>query len=182
VGAPARRTLASRQQKSARCQSGGAGAGCRLAAVTCSLRHSLEGLSWLQRLIWPLIFAQLTALKRWVRAHDGRGVPYRVDISPFGKVALVRMPMDAAMGQTAAAAFAMPHFEFRVAPARAIFGLACTPECTPPAPPPEADIHAVRVWTQPCPVSPDPSWPGCLRSKGHLEHPAGPAFRVAAAA
>jgi hypothetical protein len=44
--------------------------------MTYSLRRPLAGLTGFQRLIWPLIFLQLVALKRWVRAHYGRGVPY----------------------------------------------------------------------------------------------------------
>ena len=52
------------------------------------------GLSLLQRLLWPLIYLKLIAMRDWVRKHYGRGVPYWVTISAFGRVRLHRLPTD----------------------------------------------------------------------------------------
>jgi hypothetical protein len=106
--------------------------------VTYSFRNPVDGLSWIQRLLWPLIFVQLIALKRWVRSQYGRGVPYRIGISAFGRVRLLRLPTDAARSQSAAGARAVPGFEFSASLVRAAFRLACADETTPRAPAPDA--------------------------------------------
>jgi hypothetical protein len=106
-----------------------------LPLVTYSLRTPLEGLSFLQRLLWPLIYAQLWTLKLWVREHYGRGVPYRIVISPFGVVRLVRLPMDATWSYAAPGALEVVRFEFSAGIATGALRLACAPEESPDAPP-----------------------------------------------
>ena len=86
-----------------------------MPASMYSLRRPPEGLSGFLLLIWPLIFVQLVALKRWVRAKYGRGVPYLCAISPWGRVYLRRIPTDcgwtyAAPGAIRPAAFAVTPF------------------------------------------------------------------------
>ena len=112
-----------------------------LPLVTYSLRKPLEGLTFLQLLLWPLIFAQLVALKRRVRAKYGRGVPYRLTISPFGAVRLARMPMDAAFSYAAPGPLAPISFDFTTHIVRAAFRSACTPDAAPRAPAPARIIR-----------------------------------------
>lgn len=52
------------------------------------------GLTWLQWLLWPLIFARLMALKLRIRAQYGRGVPYNIEIGPFGEVHFLGLRAD----------------------------------------------------------------------------------------
>ena len=63
--------------------------GPNLRRMTWTLRRPAPGLTLLQQLLWPLIFAQLVALKTWVRAQYGRGMPYGYFISPWGRVRLI---------------------------------------------------------------------------------------------
>jgi hypothetical protein len=63
--------------------------GPNLRRMTWTLRRPAPGLTLLQQLLWPLIFAQLVALKSWVRAQYGRGVHYGYVISPWGRVRLI---------------------------------------------------------------------------------------------
>jgi hypothetical protein len=76
--------------------------------MTYSLRRPLAGLTGFQRLIWPLIFLQLVALKRWVRAHYGRGVPYWYGLTAWGRVYLRHLPTDFAASYAAAGALRPP--------------------------------------------------------------------------
>jgi hypothetical protein len=76
--------------------------------MTYSLRRPLAGLTGFQRLIWPLIFLQLVALKRWVRAHYGRGVPYWYGLTAWGRVYLRHLPTDFAASYAAAGALSPP--------------------------------------------------------------------------
>ncbi|MFN7054450.1 hypothetical protein [Hyphomonas sp.] len=59
-----------------------------------SLTRPFHWLSPLQRLLWPLIFAQLAALKAWVRSEYGRGFVYRFGITPFGRVIYLGLITD----------------------------------------------------------------------------------------
>jgi hypothetical protein len=120
--------------------------------VTYSFRNPFDGLSWIQRLLWPLIFMQLIALKRWVRSQYGRGVPYRIGISAFGRVRLLRLPTDAARSQSAPGARAVPGFEFSAGLVRAAFRLACADETTPRAPAP--DVRRLVLACRPLPCAP----------------------------
>lgn len=54
----------------------------------------LPNLTWLQWLLWPLIYARLMALKLRIRAQYGRGVPYHVHIGPFGEVHFLGLRAD----------------------------------------------------------------------------------------
>lgn len=54
----------------------------------------LANLTWLQWLLWPLIFARLMALKLSIRARYGRGVPYHYHIGPFGEVHFLGLRAD----------------------------------------------------------------------------------------
>ncbi|MFN4023193.1 MAG: hypothetical protein ACK4MQ_00035 [Hyphomonas sp.] len=54
----------------------------------------LPGLTWLQWLLWPLIFARLMAVKLRVRAQYGRGVPYHCEIGPLGQVWFMGLRAD----------------------------------------------------------------------------------------
>jgi len=118
--------------------------------VTYSLRRPLEGLSFFQRLVWPLIFAQLWALKMWVRRHYGRGVPYRIGISPAGCVHLVRMPMDAAQSYAAPGALVPGSYVFSSGLVRPEFLAACAPEEASRAPAPERIVRMEMDYATVC--------------------------------
>jgi len=125
--------------------------------VTYSLRRPLEGLSWLQLLVWPLIFAQLTALKLWVRNHYGRGVPYRIEISRLGHVRLVRLPADRTLSYAAPGALWIDARAFSSGLMRPEWPAACAPE---EAPHPPAPVWIVRMGMEPvfsAPCAPDTS-------------------------
>lgn len=93
--------------------------------MTYALRIPLEGLSPLQRLLWPLIFAQLVALKAWVRAQYGPGVPYWIRISHCGRVSLRHMPSDFTASWAAPGAYETTRFDYASGRVRAAFRLAC---------------------------------------------------------
>ena len=120
--------------------------------MTYSFRRPLEGLSSLQRLLWPLIFAQLCALKLWVRTHYGRGVPYRIEISRLGAVRLVRLPTDRTWSYAAPGALWIEDAAFSSGLVRPEFGLACAAEEAPPAPAPvwTLRIGMESVFNPPC--------------------------------
>lgn len=69
--------------------------------MTYSLRRPPAGLTGFLRLIWPLIFLQLVALKRWVRAQYGPGVPYWYGVTRWGRVYLRHLPADFAASYAA---------------------------------------------------------------------------------
>lgn len=52
------------------------------------------GLPPLLRLLWPLIWLQIMALKLQVRARYGRGVPFAFIIWPSGRVVLTRIAAE----------------------------------------------------------------------------------------
>ena len=60
--------------------------------LTYSLFSPIAGLTLLQLLLWPWIYAQAIQLKRWVRATYGPGVPYYWRVTPFGRVYLYDAP------------------------------------------------------------------------------------------
>lgn len=101
-----------------------------------SLRHPPKGIPLLHVLLWPWIYAQLVALKLWVRAHYGRGVPYRFHVSTYGRVRLVAMPQDLTWGYAANAPLLTPEFTFTTGFSRPALRAAPTPKETPCAPAP----------------------------------------------
>lgn len=92
--------------------------------MSYSLTQPLKNLSWFQRLIWPLVYAQLIALKMWVRMHYGRGVSYRFWISPIGRVHLTRLALDLTWSYAAPGALKRPTFDFTCGLSRPVPALA----------------------------------------------------------
>lgn len=80
-----------------------------------SLRHPPAGIPFAHLLIWPLIYAQIRTLSLWVRSRYGRGVPFWFQVSPWGRVTLLRMPIDAGRGSAAPVSLEQPRFAFRTA-------------------------------------------------------------------
>jgi hypothetical protein len=77
-----------------------------------SLRHPPSGLTLIHQLLWPLIFAQLVALKNWVRVNHGRGVPYGYFVSRWGRVTLTHVGAQPFTSYSAAGTFAPVAFDF----------------------------------------------------------------------
>jgi hypothetical protein len=121
-----------------------------------SLRHPPKGIPLLHVLLWPWIWAQLAALKLWVRAHYGRGVPYWVEVSPLGRVRLRRMPMDLTRGQAAGAPQLAPGFTFTTALTRPALRAALTAEDPPRAPAPVRRAGTIALPAAPFPAAPAP--------------------------
>ena len=96
----------------------------------------LPGLSLLQRLLWPLIFVQLIALRDWVRKHYGRGVPYWITISKYGRVRLRHLPTDFTFSQAAPASYERFGYDYTSGLTRDLLAETCAEEITPPAPAP----------------------------------------------
>lgn len=98
----------------------------------------LPGLTWLQWLLWPLIFARLIALKLKVRAQYGRGVPYRYAIGPFGEVHFLGLSADPDAAPVVRLLGHAPHTDvprfFAPLPARLAAALA--PQAPAPSPAP----------------------------------------------
>lgn len=110
-----------------------------------SLRHPPKGIPLLHVLLWPWIYAQLVALKLWVRAHYGRAVPpYRFHVSTFGRVRLVAMPQDLTWGYAANAPLLTPEFTFTTALTRPALRQALMAEPTPRAPAPVIRIETIE--------------------------------------
>ncbi len=91
----------------------------------------------LQRLLWPLIYVQLIALRDWVRKHYGR-VPYWITISKFGRVRLHHLPTDLAQADSAPASYQRPGYDYASGLRRALLSAVFVAEITPPAPFPAA--------------------------------------------
>lgn len=92
---------------------------------------------------------QLWTLKLWVRKHFGRGVPYRIQISPVGRVYLVRMPTDITACTAAETASRPVTFDFSTGLTSAGYLLACAPQATPHAPAPELILRGLTGTAQP---------------------------------
>ncbi|MFN7056446.1 hypothetical protein [Hyphomonas sp.] len=101
-------------------------------------RHApLPDLTWLQWLLWPLIFARLIALKLQVRAQYGRGVPYHYKIGPFGEVHFLGLCADPDAAPVVRLLGHMPYADvqfFPSLPARLAAALAPHVPAPPPAP------------------------------------------------
>ena len=101
-----------------------------------SLRHPPEGLCLLHVLLWPWIYVQIIALRLLVRKHYGRGVPYRFEVSPLGRVRLLYLPTDITWGYAANAPLLEAGFDFTAGIPRPALTRALTEEDTPRAPAP----------------------------------------------
>ena len=108
-----------------------------------SLRHPPKGIPFLHVLLWPWIYAQIIALRMWVRAHYGRGVPYRLRVSTYGRVRLIAMPQDLTPGYAANAPLLEPEFTCSTGLPRPALQAALTPEETPRAPAPMIRIGII---------------------------------------
>lgn len=105
--------------------------------MTYSLLRPPEGMTGFLRLIWPLVFVQLIALKAWMRKHYGPGVPYWYTVSHWGKVSLRHMPIDFAEASYAASGALKPRaFDFALSTGSTRLALALAPEVCSPVPVP----------------------------------------------
>ncbi|MBK8197447.1 MAG: hypothetical protein IPK75_03675 [Acidobacteria bacterium] len=77
-----------------------------------SLHHPPANLTLIHWLLWPLIAAQLAALKNWVRRTYGYGVPYGYHVSRWGRVTLRHVGAQPLTSDSAAPAFAAARFDF----------------------------------------------------------------------
>ena len=107
------------------------------------------GMTGFLRLIWPLIYVQLIALKAWVRKHYGPGVPYWYEISRWGVVRLKHMPMDFTWSYSANAALrpAAYDFSFGITSPRLAMALADEAVTEPPASEPHTLPYSVLALT-----------------------------------
>ena len=119
--------------------------------VTYSLLRPPEGITGFLRLIWPLVYVQLIALKAWMRKHYGPGVPYWYTVSPWGKVSLRHMPLDFAEASYAAPCALKPlTFDFALCANRPRLASALMPETSAPVPAPmrEDETHSAYVLSE----------------------------------
>ena len=113
-----------------------------------SLRHPPEGLCLLHVLLWPWIYAQIIALRLLVRKHYGRGVPYRFEVSPLGRVRLLYLPTDITWGYAANAPMLEPKFDFTAGVPRPALTRALTSEDTPRAPAPAVRTGTISAYAR----------------------------------
>jgi len=115
--------------------------------VTYSLLRPPEGMTGFLRLIWPLVYVQLIALKAWMRKHYGPGVPYWYTVSRWGTVSLRHMPLDFAEASYAAPCALKPlTFDFALCANRPRLALALMPEAPAPVPAPEREGETYSVY------------------------------------
>ena len=106
--------------------------------VTYSLLRPPEGMTGFLRLIWPLVYVQLIALKAWMRKTYGPGVPYWYTVSLWGTVRLRHMPIDfAERGYAAPCALKPLAFDFAICANRPRLASALMPEPSATVPAPE---------------------------------------------
>jgi hypothetical protein len=106
------------------------------------------GLTLVHQLLWPLIFAQLVALKTWVRARYGRGVPYAFRVSRFGRVTLTFIGAQPLTSYSAAGSIALVLWVAeKTVCARLMRALAIEAPATV-APVPETSSQSVYVLSQ----------------------------------
>ena len=101
-----------------------------------ALSTPLPGLTLLQRLLWPLIFVQLVALRDRLRAQYGCNMPCWLSISKFGRVRLIRIPTDFTFSQAAPVSYETFGHDYSAGLTRARLADVCAEEETPPAPRP----------------------------------------------
>ena len=99
-----------------------------------ALSTPLPGLSLLQRLLWPLIFVQLVALRDRLRARYGGNMPSWLSLSKSGCAGLIRVPTDSAIRQAAPASYETFGHDYSARLTRARLADVCAEEETPPAP------------------------------------------------
>jgi hypothetical protein len=115
--------------------------------VTYSLLRPPEGMTGFLRLIWPLVYVQLIALKAWMHKTYGPGVPYWYTVSHWGKVSLRHMPLDLAeRGYAAHCALKPLAFDFALFNAPTRLALALTPETRTLAPTPQHEDEAYSAY------------------------------------
>ncbi len=104
--------------------------------MTYTLHTPPAGMTGFLRLIWPLLYVQLIALRAWVRKHYGPGVPFWYVISRWGIVSLLHMPMDFTQSYAAPGALKPAAFDFSLgAPSAGLTeALAAEPVAVVPAP------------------------------------------------
>jgi hypothetical protein len=113
-----------------------------------SLRHPPQGLCLLHVLLWPWIYVQIMALRMWVRRHYGRGVPYRLEISPLGRVRLAWLPTDITWGYAASAPLLEVTFDFTRGLPRPALTRALTQEDSPRAPAPVVRAGTIGAYAR----------------------------------
>ncbi len=116
--------------------------------MTYTLHQPPAGLTGWPRLIWPLVYVQLMALKAWVRTHYGPGVPYWYEISRWGIVSLKHMPIDFTWSYSANGSLQPTKFDFTLAITSARLALALTEEPVPEPPAPEHRTRAYSVYVK----------------------------------
>ena len=79
---------------------------------------------------------QLIALRDWVRKHYGRGVPYWITISKYGRVRLRHLPTDFTFSQAAPVSYERFGYDYASGLTRALLAETCAEENTPSAPAP----------------------------------------------
>ena len=115
--------------------------------VTYSLLRPPEGMTGFLRLIWPLVYVQLIALKAWMRKQYGPGVPYWYTVSPWGTVSLRHMPLDfAERGYVAPCALKPFAFDYALVTGPARLALALMPEAPAPVPAPLRNKKAYSAY------------------------------------
>jgi hypothetical protein len=113
--------------------------------MTYTLHQPPAGMTGFLRLIWPLIYVQLIALKAWVRKHYGPGVPYWYELSRWGIVSLKHMPIDFAWSYSANGTLQPTKFDFTLAITSPRLACALADEAltAPPAPMREGRAYSV---------------------------------------
>jgi len=125
--------------------------------MTYTLHRPPAGMTGFLRLIWPLIYVQLIALKAWVRKHYGPGVPYWYEISRWGLVSLKHMPIDFTWSYSANATLQPTKFDFTLAITPPRLACALLEEAVTEAPAPKQGARAYTVHVRSVFVRPDTS-------------------------
>jgi hypothetical protein len=125
--------------------------------MTYTLHQPPDGLTGWPRLIWPLVYVQLMALKAWVRKQYGPGVPYWYEISRWGIVSLKHMPIDFTWSYSANAALQPTKFDFTLAITSPRLASALAEEAVTEPPAPEHGARPYSVPARSCIVCPDTS-------------------------
>jgi hypothetical protein len=125
--------------------------------MTYTLHQPPAGMTGFLRLIWPLIYVQLIALKAWVRKHYGPGVPYWYEISRWGIVSLKHMPIDFTWSYSANCTLQPTAFDFTLEITSPRLACALADEVVSEPPAPEQHVQAFSVHARSFIVHPDTS-------------------------
>ena len=125
--------------------------------MTYTLHRPPAGMTGFLRLIWPLIYVQLIALKAWVRKHYGPGVPYWYEISRWGIVSLKHMPIDFTWSYSANGTLQPTKFDFTLAITSPRLACALADEEVVEPLAPVREGHAYSVYALSLAVHPDTS-------------------------